>query len=99
MPLPPALLSRRRETLIRLPIGELSAWHLMVACGACRQDRVMGVGTLVARYGPDVTLAVLVPRLRCHVAACRQPPTQVRLRNRFPQKPGPELVEVLLAGG
>jgi hypothetical protein len=70
----------------------------MVVCGACRQDRVVGVGTLVERCGPEATLAVLLPRLRCHVATCRQPPAQVRLRNRFPQKPGPELVEVLLLG-
>ena len=54
--------SRRRDTLIRLPIGELSAWHLLAACDACRADRIVPVAGLAARYGADASLVMLTPR-------------------------------------
>ena len=89
--------SRQRETLIRLPIGELSAWHLLCSCGACRADRLMMLGELVARYGSARTLVVLVPRLRCRT--CRRPPTDVVLRNKYPAQMGGGFVQVVLRSG
>ncbi len=89
----------RRETLLRLPIGELAAWHLMVACDACRAERAVMVRDLVARFGAEQRLVFLIPRLRCRVPACRRPPTQVRLRSKFPAAMGgPAMVEVVLKG-
>lgn len=88
--------SQRRDALMRMPIGELSTWHLMAACAACRQDRIVSIRSLVERYGPEITLRPIVPRLRCGMAHCRQPPSRLRLRNRFPVHPGPALVEVVL---
>ena len=79
-----------------MPIGELSDWHLMVACDACRADRILAVRNLVELVGPDQKLVTLVPRLRCREAACRRPPSQVRLRSKFPIHPGPEMIEVLI---
>ena len=87
--------SRQRETLIRLPIGELSAWQLLASCGACRADRIMLMSELVARFGSEQRLVVLVPKLRC--ADCRRPPSALVLRNRYPAAVGgPGLVEVVL---
>ena len=87
--------SRQRETLIRLPIGELSAWNLLCSCGPCRADRLVMVGDLVARYGSERTLVVLVPRLRC--GTCRRPPSDVVLRNKYPaQMGGSGFVQVIL---
>ena len=31
--------SRQRETLLRLPIGELAAWHLVAECAATDPNR------------------------------------------------------------
>ena len=87
---------RRREALMRMPIGELSTWHLMAACQACRQDRIVSIQSLVERYGPEITLLPIVPRLRCGIPTCRLPPCRLRLRNKFPAHPGPTLIEVLL---
>ena len=91
-----APLPQRRDALMRLPIGELSTWHLMAACAACRQDRVVSIKSLVERYGSEITLLPIVPRLRCGMPHCRLPPSRLRLRNKFPQHPGPTLIEVLL---
>ena len=88
--------SRHRDTVLPLPIGQLATWHLAAVCGACRQDRVVSIRSLLEHYGPDVTLLRLVPRLRCGLPQCRQPPTRLTLRNRFPVQPGPSLVEVVL---
>ena len=92
--------NRQRETLIRLPIGELAAWHLMVACDHCRAERAVMVRDLIARLGSEQRLVFLVPRLRCKEPRCRRPPSLVRLRNRFPaQMGGPNpLVEVVVRG-
>ena len=87
---------RRRDALMRMPIGELATWHLMAACAACRQDRIVSVRSLIERYGPGITLMPIVPRLRCGMPTCRLPPSRLRLRNRFPTHPGPSLVEVML---
>jgi len=87
---------RRRETLMRLPIAELAEWHLIVACAACRAERLLPVRELVESQGPHRTLVMLVPRLRCRVATCRRPPASVRLRSRFPAHPGPPIVEIIL---
>lgn len=88
--------SKRGATLARLPLADLTGWHLMVKCTACRADRVVAIDDLISRLGPGSSLAVLLPRLRCKVAGCRRPPSSVTLRNRFPQKPGPKLVEAEL---
>ena len=89
--------NRQRETLLRLPIGELSAWQLLASCGACRADRIVFVQELVASFGSEKTLAVLVPKLRCR--QCRRPPSSVILRSRYPAAiGGPGLVEFVLAG-
>jgi hypothetical protein len=88
--------NKRRDTMARLPIGELAGWHLMVSCGACRDERIVSINRLVDRYGPAPTLVQIVPRLRCAGARCRQPPILVKLRNRFPVHPGPPLVEIFL---
>ncbi len=87
---------KRRDALIRLPIGEMAAWHLMVMCAACRDERVLLVRDLVARYGPTPTLAAIVPRLRCKAPGCRRPPVCVTLRSKFPAQPGPDVIEVVL---
>ena len=80
--------SKRRETLLRLPIGDLVTWQLVASCAACRADRVLFVQELVERFGETPTLFTVVPRLRCHVARCRQPPLRVVLRNRYPATVG-----------
>ena len=90
--------SRQRETLIRLPIGELAEWHLMVACDHCRAERAVMVRDLVARFGSEQRLVFLVTRLRCKEPRCRRPPDRIRLRSKFPALPGPETVEVWLKG-
>ena len=90
-------LSKRRETLLRLPIGELVTWQLVVSCGACRADRVVLVRDLANRFGDTPTFVMLVPRLRCGVRTCRLPPVRVLLRNRDPaQRGGAVFVEVAL---
>ncbi len=87
--------NRQRETLLRLPIGELSAWQLLASCGACRADRIVFVRELVARYGSEQRLVILVPKSRC--GQCRRPPSNVILRNRYPAATGgPGLVEVAI---
>jgi hypothetical protein len=86
---------KRRGVLLRLPIGDLSAWHLVAGCPVCRQDRYVLIADLVARSGPNETLVALMPRLRCKVPECRQSPATVRLRNRFPVQAGPELIDVV----
>ncbi len=83
---------------MRLPLGELAEWHLVVTCAACRAERILPVSDLLAAYGAQRTLVMLVPRLRCRVAACRRPPSLVRLRSRFPAHPGPPIVDVVLTG-
>lgn len=88
--------SKRGVTLMRLPLADLTGWHLAVRCAACQADRIVRLDDLIGRFGADATLAVLLPRLRCKAAACRRPPSSVLLRNRFPQKPGPKLVEAEL---
>jgi len=87
---------KKREALMRLPIGELAAWHMMVICAACRDERAVMVRDLVARYGGTPTLAAIVPRLRCRVAGCRRPPAYVSLRSKFPAQPGPDMIELAL---
>jgi len=89
---------KRRETLLRLPIGELAEWHLTLTCAACNTERILLLRDLVASHGPHRTLVMLLPRLRCRVSTCRRPPACVRLRSRFPAHPGPPIVEVVLAG-
>ena len=42
---------RRRDRLMRLPIGELDGWHLLATCAACRQDRLVSLRSLLERYG------------------------------------------------
>ncbi len=80
--------AKRRDTLLRLPIAELSAWHLVVTCATCRQDRYLHIEALLDRWGPEAKLVMLVPKLRCRVPACRKPPSHVRLRNRYPAQAG-----------
>jgi hypothetical protein len=91
--LPP---QKRRDALMRMPIGELAGWHLLARCDTCRAERIVSVLSLMERYGLEVTLLRIVPRLRCGARTCRQPPTQLRLRNRLPVHPGPPLVDVTL---
>ena len=89
--------SKRRETLLRLSIGELVTWQLVASCSGCRADRVLFVRELVERFGETPTLVMLVPRLRCRVETCRRPPMRVTLRNRYPAAlGGPGFVEVAL---
>jgi hypothetical protein len=88
--------NRRRDALLRMPLAEISTWHLLAMCGACHQDRIVSVRSLLDQFGPGVTLLQLVPLFRCCVASCRRPPARLTLRNRFPVKPGPVLVEVVL---
>jgi len=90
--------ARRREALLRTPLAELATWHLVVACPACRDERYLRLDALAARCGPDRTLAVLVPRLRCSTPECGLPPAKVQLRNKFPVLPGPKLVDIRLKG-
>ena len=91
--------SKRRDALLRLPIGDLVTWHLVASCAACRADRVVLVRDLVERFGQAPSLAVLVPRLRCGVETCRRPPSHVVLRNRYPaQVGGAGYVDLALAG-
>lgn len=88
--------NKRRDTLLRLPIGDFAEWHLMVLCAQCRQDRVVSIRSLLDRFGDGITLLRLIPRLRCGVGTCRQKPAMVRLRNRMPVHPGPPLIDVTL---
>ncbi len=89
--------SKRRDTLLRLPISDLVTWQLLCSCGACRADRVLFVRELVERFGETPTLVMLVPRLRCAVATCRRAPARVVLRNRYPAAVGGGgFVEVVL---
>ena len=85
----------RTAKLLRLPIGELSAWQLACDCSTCHASRVLLIQELVERFGDRATLVMLVPRLRCVVS--RKPPSELVLRNRYPaQMGGPGLVEVQL---
>ena len=87
----------RKDKLMRLPMGELSAWDLVCSCGACRADRYIMVSELVGRSGPDATLVMLLPRLRCREAGCRQPPGAVVLRSKLTAATGgPAMVSVEL---
>ncbi len=43
--------SKRKDTLVQLPIGELVTWQLLASCNACRADRVLFVRELVERFG------------------------------------------------
>ena len=89
---------KRRTTLMRLPLSDLAGWHLLAACPACRDERIIQLDGLIERYGGTQTLILLVPRLRCRFRNCRQPAAGVRLRNRFPVHPGPALIDVVLKG-
>jgi len=89
---------RRRDTLIRMSIGELTAWHLMVTCDHCRVENPVMLRDLVARFGAERRLVSLVPRLRCKAPACGRPPSLVRLRSKFPIHPGPAMVDVMVHG-
>ncbi len=89
---------KRRTTLMRLPLSDLAGWHLIATCPACRDDRIIPLDSLIARYGAAQTLVTLVPRLRCRLHTCRQPAATIRLRNRFPVHPGPALINVVLKG-
>ncbi len=93
---PSAILAQGKAAkLVRLPIGDLATWQLVCSCGACRQDRLVHVGELVDRCGPERTLLSLMPRLRC--SACRRAPSRVMLRNRYPAAlGGAGFVEVAL---
>ena len=87
----------KRDKLLRLPIGELSSWQLVAACGPCRSERIIMVFDLVKRFGIDARLVALVPKLRCRQEGCRRAPSHLVLRNRYPaQAGGPGLVEVVL---
>ncbi len=89
----------RRDKLLRLPIGDLVTWQLLASCSACRADRVLMIRNLVERFGPDRTLVMLVPRLRCSVETCRRKPSHLVLRNRYPAAMGgPGYVEVVVFG-
>jgi hypothetical protein len=79
---------KRRTTISRLPIRDLSAWHLIAACPECRQDRYVHIEALVKRFGPEATLVMLVPRLRGSTPGCRTPPNKVTLRNHYPAQYG-----------
>ncbi len=92
-------MAKRKDTLLRLPIGELVTWQLLASCGACRADRVVFVRDLVARCGEGATLVMLVPPLRYGVETCRRPPARVVLRNRYPAMGRPRFVEMVLGNG
>ena len=64
---------KRRTTLMRLPLSDLAGWHLLAACPACRDERIIQLDGLIERYGRTQTLILLVPRLRCRFRNCRQP--------------------------
>lgn len=85
--------ARHRDTLARLPIGELTAWHLLASCDGCRRDGIVPVAGLAARYGADTSLIMLVPRLRC--GACRRAPANVLLRSKMPDGKRPDVIEVV----
>jgi hypothetical protein len=88
--------NKRRDALIRMPLADLAGWHLVATCGACRQDRIVSIRSLIEHYGGEIALLALVPRFRCGVPSCRIPPARLKLRNRMPVHPGPPLVEVVL---
>ena len=87
---------KRRDVLLRMALADLAGWHLLATCDACRQDRIVSLQSLVDHYGSTITLLRLVPRFRCGVPRCRQPPCLLRLRNRLPVHPGPPLIDVVL---
>lgn len=90
--------SRQKETLFRLRIGDLAAWHPMVARDHCRAKRAVMIRARVARFGAERRLVFLVTRLRCKEAQGRRPASRIRLRSKFPVQSGPETVEVWLKG-
>jgi hypothetical protein len=91
-------MARTADTLLRLPLRELATLHLVAVCPACRDERYLPLQALGEYYGQDSTLLMLIPRLRCRLKTCRRPAGTVRLRNRFPQHPGPPLVDVVVRG-
>lgn len=90
--------SRQKETLPRPAIGDLAAWHLVMACDYCRAKRAVKVRDRVARFGAERRLVFLVTRLRCKEAQGRRPASRIRLRSKFPVQSGPETAEVWLKG-
>ena len=90
--------SRQEETLVRLPIGELIAWHLMAACDplpnrACRDGaRSRGAFRLRTAAG------ILGDAAAVQGATVPPAPDRRRLRSKFPALPGPAVVEVWLKG-
>ncbi len=50
---------------------------LSITCGSCRNTRELGLSFLGERYGFDILLGTLIPRLRCR--DCRASPYAVKL--------------------
>ena len=61
--------SKRREALLRLPIGDLVTWQLVVSCSGCRADRVLFVRELVERFGEAPTLFSVIAAQSCAAVA------------------------------
>ena len=55
--------------------GQLSI--LSITCGTCRNTRELRLSVLGERYGSDILLGTLIPRLRCR--DCRSTPYAVKL--------------------
>ena len=85
--------ARHRDTLARLPIGELTAWYLLASCDACHRNRIVPVADLAARYGLESSLVMLIPRLRC--SQCRRAPAEILLRSKMPDGKRPDAIEVV----
>ena len=50
---------------------------LSITCGTCRNTRELRLSVLGERYGSDILLGTLIPRLRCR--DCRSTPYTVKL--------------------
>jgi hypothetical protein len=90
---------KRRAEFMKLPIAELTAWHLMVTCTSCRDARYLPIEILAARYGTACTLADIVPRLRCRFRTCRQPPAVVKLFSSLDDRDARTVAVVLVGPG
>jgi hypothetical protein len=70
---------KRRGEFMKLALPELAAWHLIIRCSGCPDDRYLPIATLIERYGTQHTLGRIVPRLRCQFRICRQAPASVKI--------------------
>ena len=70
---------KRRDAFMKLSLPGLAAWHLVIHCRSCPEERVLSIVGLIERHGMAHTLGWIVPRLRCSTPTCRQAPRSVML--------------------